>query len=163
MPFAGGALNAVDAKGRVSLPAGYRGTIEARYKNAGHTGDKQVLAGQHERYRCLEAYDPTYLPHVEAAVRRVVLASNPENEMWAMEDAMADAVGTKEYIKYDDAGRMVLPASLRALAGIEDQAWFIAAGTHFQIWNPEIYREAMAGRPRLIAQIEGVMREKKLL
>jgi MraZ protein len=39
----------------------------------------------------------------------------------------------------DETGRIVLPAKLRAKIGLEDEAFFIAAGDTFQIWKPETY------------------------
>jgi len=35
----------------------------------------------------------------------------------------------------------VLSAKLREKAGIEGEAYFIAAGDTFQIWNPETYEQ----------------------
>src|SRR5437762_10227682 len=52
--FQGSALNAVDAKGRVSIPAFLRGVIERR-------GDaRTIVLAKHEAFPCLSAYDPAY-------------------------------------------------------------------------------------------------------
>ena len=59
--FQGSALNAVDAKGRVSVPAFLRGVIERR-------GDaRTIVLAKHEAFPCLSAYDPAYaaLKHVK--------------------------------------------------------------------------------------------------
>ena len=40
----------------------------------------------------------------------------------------------------DDTGRLVLSAKLKEKAGIVQEAYFIAAGDTFQIWNPETYK-----------------------
>lgn len=52
VPFRGQALNAVDAKGRVSLPADFRSAIERRAAPAKAEGfpidDKQVFLGEDE-------------------------------------------------------------------------------------------------------------------
>ena len=39
----------------------------------------------------------------------------------------------------DETGRLVLPAKLRQKINLEKEAFFIAAGDTFQIWNPETY------------------------
>src|SRR4028118_116261 len=52
--FQGSALNAVDAKGRVSIPAFLRSVIERR-------GDaRTIVLAKHEAFPCLSAYDPAY-------------------------------------------------------------------------------------------------------
>ncbi len=52
--FQGSALNAVDAKGRVSVPAFLRSVIERR-------GDaRTIVLAKHDAFACLSAYDPAY-------------------------------------------------------------------------------------------------------
>ena len=52
--FQGSALNGVDAKGRVSVPAFLRTVIERR-------GDaRTIVLAKHETFPCLSAYDPAY-------------------------------------------------------------------------------------------------------
>ena len=60
--FQGSALNAVDAKGRVSVPAFLRSVIERR-------GDaRTIVLAKHDSFACLSAYDPAYaaLKHEQA-------------------------------------------------------------------------------------------------
>ena len=52
--FLGYALNAVDAKGRVSIPADFRGVIERRSQVS------TVILGPHPTADCLVAYDRSY-------------------------------------------------------------------------------------------------------
>ncbi len=52
--FNGSALTAVDAKGRLSVPAFIRGVIERR------SDAKAVVIGMHEVSPCLNAYDRGY-------------------------------------------------------------------------------------------------------
>ena len=50
--FQGSALNAVDAKGRVSVPSFLRSVIERR-------GDSRtIVLAKHDTFACLSAYDP---------------------------------------------------------------------------------------------------------
>src|SRR5687768_3692260 len=52
--FQGSALNAVDAKGRVSVPAFLRQVIERR-------GDaRTIVLAKHDAFPALSAYDPAY-------------------------------------------------------------------------------------------------------
>ena len=52
--FQGSALNAVDAKGRVSVPAFLRQVIERR-------GDaRNIVLAKHDHFQALSAYDPAH-------------------------------------------------------------------------------------------------------
>ena len=52
--FNGSALNAVDAKGRLSVPAFIRAVVERR------SDAKAIIIGVHEVDPCLTAYDRNY-------------------------------------------------------------------------------------------------------
>src|SRR5690348_11243428 len=62
--FQGSALNAVDAKGRVSIPAFLRSVVERR-------GDaRTIVLAKHEAFPCLSAYDPAYAALKHAKLER---------------------------------------------------------------------------------------------
>ena len=62
--FQGSALNAVDAKGRVSLPAFLRQVVERR-------GDaRAIVLAKHALLPCLEAYDPGHAATKHAKMER---------------------------------------------------------------------------------------------
>src|SRR5438552_19061081 len=64
--FQGSALNAVDGKGRVSIPAFLRGVIERR-------GDaRTIVLAKHEAFPCLSAYDPAYAALKHAKLERLL-------------------------------------------------------------------------------------------
>ena len=63
--FQGSALNAVDAKGRVSVPAFLRSVVERR-------GDaRTIVLAKHEAFACLAAYDPAYAALKHAKLERL--------------------------------------------------------------------------------------------
>src|SRR4028119_1213388 len=64
--FNGSALNAVDAKGRLSIPSFIRGVVERR------SDARAVVIGAHEVDPCLTAYDRGYarILHAENERRR---------------------------------------------------------------------------------------------
>ena len=66
--FNGSALSAVDAKGRLSVPAFIRGVVERR------SDAKAVVIGVHEVSPCLNAYDRGYARHLFAENERRRLA-----------------------------------------------------------------------------------------
>ena len=64
--FQGSALNAVDAKGRVSVPAFLRSVIERR-------GDaRTIVLAKHDNFACLSAYDPAYAALKHAKLERLL-------------------------------------------------------------------------------------------
>jgi MraZ protein len=164
--FHGSALNAVDAKGRVSVPSTFRSVIERRSHRALMPGefpskDKIILIGEHERLPCLQAFDPSYSHMLfENVAGRVDAMGEGVDRMNALDDAQLDVFGAANEYSYDDAGRMVLPPLLRMIAGIEGLAYFVGGGATFQIWNPERFLEHCADKPRLARTLQFLLAER---
>lgn len=162
--FHGSALNAVDAKGRVSIPSSFRNVIDRRARRAALPGetidDKIVLIGEHEKYPCLQAFDSTYSRVLYTKLEQRVALMEGVDPLDAMEDEQLDAFGTANEVSYDGGGRMVLSPLLRSIAGIGDLAFFVGGATTFQIWNPQRFLEAHAARPRLIRGLEALLADR---
>jgi MraZ protein len=135
--FQSQALNAVDAKGRVSVPALFRSTIEERCRAAGLPPESNTLMiGEHKNGVCLAAYDQVGSAEMYRRMEESV-ADLPSAERFdALEAAHGDTFGHLEPIKFEGTGRMQLSPILRKLAGIGDLAYFIGVGSSFQIWSP---------------------------
>lgn len=131
--FQGSALNAVDAKGRVSVPAFLRSVIERR-------GDaKTIVLAKHETFPCLSAYDPAYAALKHSKIER--LFEKQEGDAKATLEYLQRnlmAFAATEEVPYDSSGRVVLPPMMRVKGGIDDLALFLGAGETFQIWNPNL-------------------------
>jgi MraZ protein len=135
--FQSQALNAVDAKGRVSVPAAFRSLIEDRARANGLPSDNNTLMiGEHANGLSLAAYDAVSSKQIYDQLVESVADLPAAKRMAALEAAQVDAFGPVEAVKFDGAGRMQLSSILRKLAGIGDLAYFIGAGSSFQIWNP---------------------------
>ncbi len=135
--FNGSALNAVDAKGRLSIPAFIRGVIERR------SDAKAVVIGMHDVSQCLNAYDRGYARHLHAENERRRLRE--EGEGADPEAAFARArrtFGITEDVPYDTSGRIILPPMMRRKGQIEDLALFVGVGGTFEIWNPHVALES---------------------
>jgi len=129
--FNGNALNAVDAKGRLSVPAFIRSVIERR------SDAKVIILGGHEADLCLTGYDRNYarILHGENERRRL----NEESEDPKAHFARARRTfGITEEAPYDTSGRIILPPMMRRKGQIEDLALFIGVGGTFEIWNPQV-------------------------
>jgi MraZ protein len=134
--FNGSALNAVDAKGRLSIPAFIRGVVERR------SDAKAVVIGAHEIDPCLSAYDRGYarILHTENERRRLL----EEGQGGAPGNHFARArrtFGLTEDVPYDPSGRIILPPMMRRKGRIEDLALFVGVGGTFEIWNPHVALE----------------------
>ena len=152
--FLGNALNAVDAKGRVSLPSDFRAVIDRRARAAAAQGnaldEKTISIGEHEKNACLQAYDSTYAGVLFKQLERRVAAQTADaDQMSALDDAQADAFGAMQPVSFDSAGRMVLGGQLRATAGITDLAFFVGSGQTFQIWEPRRFLEEQEDKVRV--------------
>ncbi|HZF43946.1 MAG TPA: division/cell wall cluster transcriptional repressor MraZ [Sphingomonadaceae bacterium] len=132
--FQGSALNAVDAKGRVSIPAFLRSVVEKR-------GDaKALVLAKHDSFPCISAYDHGYAAVQHAKLERLYEREEAEPAALATYHRRNMlAFGATEEVPYDSGGRVLLPPMMRRKGGIEDLALFIGAGETFQIWNPRSF------------------------
>ena len=133
--FNGSALNAVDAKGRLSVPAFIRSVIERR------SDARSIIIGAHEVDPCLTAYDRNYARnlYLENERRRI----NEESAKPQAHFARARRTfGITEEVSYDSSGRIILPTMIRRKGQIEDLALFVGVGGTFEIWNPRLALES---------------------
>jgi len=132
--FQGSALNAVDAKGRVSVPAFLRSVIERR-------GDaRTIVLAKHEAFPCLSAYDPAYAALKHSKLERLFekQEGDPDAALDYQQRNLMAFAATEE-VPYDSSGRIVLPPMMRRKGGIDDLALFLGAGETFQVWNPSLF------------------------
>ncbi len=129
--FQGSALNGVDAKGRVSVPAFLRSVIERR-------GDSRtIVLAKHETFPCLSAYDPAYAALKHSKIERLLEKNEQEDgAQLAYQQSNLLAFAISEETPYDSTGRILVPTMMRRKGGIADLALFLGVGETFQIWNP---------------------------
>ena len=148
--FRGRAMNAVDAKGRVTLPLDFRATVQCRYRRAVHeTGYDPALGEPDERPRagkvaslvkdpgrpCLIGYDDAYASaYLERIDLRHADKSGLERERAIRRDQ--GFFGASQDVAWDGVGRIVLTPRMRAQAGIGGFAYFFARGQTFELWDP---------------------------
>jgi MraZ protein len=138
-PFVSTVVNRLDAKGRVSVPAPFR----------------QILANQNlSGVYCipsfslpaLEAFGETMLAKTQERLNQYdpLFNSDYDDEAYAV-------LGLTQFLKFDDDGRVTLPADLIAHAGIAERVAFVGLGIKFQIWDPvrfEAHQKARIGRAK---------------
>jgi 16S rRNA (cytosine1402-N4)-methyltransferase len=106
--FQGSALNAVDAKGRVSIPAFLRVVIERR-------GDaRTIVLAKHEAFPCLSAYDPAYAALKHAKLERLLEKeeTSPDAQLEYQQRNLMAFAATEE-VPYDSSGRILFPPMMR--------------------------------------------------
>lgn len=132
--FRGESHHKVDAKGRVSIPASFRRVLEQSDPNfrEGDNPELVIVYGDHRR-NFLECYTIQAIEEVDAKIDALPRGS--------MERKMLQRLfhGQSFPTNVDETGRLVLPAKLRQKIALEKEAFFIAAGDTFQIWNPDTY------------------------
>ena len=147
--FQGSALNAVDGKGRVSIPSFLRSVIERR-------GDaKTVVLAKHENFPCLSAYDPAYAALKHAKLERLLEKeeTGPDAQLdYEQRNLMAFAA--TEEVPYDSSGRIVFPPMMRRKGQIGELALFLGTGETFQIWNPQL----LLDDPRIPEDLKDIAR-----
>jgi len=137
--FRGESVHKVDQKGRVSVPAPFRRVLEE--------GDPDWSAGQNPQLvliyggqggTCLEGYTIEGVARLDEKVSRLPTFSKARKalERWLNTQSV--------YAQVDENGRIVLPARLREMIGVNAEALFAGMGDRFQIWTPQAYAEDMA-------------------
>ena len=125
--------NKIDAKGRVSIPAAFRGVLE-------RDGYKQGEAGGIYCYPSLDA------PALDAGGERLAqkidrLLSGLPDYSDERDELSVALYGDVHVLAVDGDGRIVLPEALRVHAGLAAQVTFVGLGDKFQIWQPERFAE----------------------
>ena len=137
--FRGESLHKVDAKGRVSIPALFRRVIQACDPNwqEGLPPELVIVYGDARR-PFLECYTVEAIEEVDRKIDQLPRGSVGRKTLERLFH------GQSHPTSVDETGRLVLPAKLRQKIAVEGEAYFIAAGDTFQIWNPDSYSEDQA-------------------
>jgi len=140
--FLSSAINNVDKKGRVSIPAAFRAILEK-------AGETQLYTLQSIDMPTIDAGGTELL----AAYEKRMADFDPLTS--AYDDLSFYYHGDSAWMKIDGDGRIGLNDALREHTGITDKVAFVGRGTFFQIWQPEkfaAYRSEARERIRLMKQ-----------
>lgn len=121
-------VNTVDKKGRVSVPASFRGEMINHSRQV-----VVVYAAPKEGYLYAWGYDD----FVKFAERIKKLPPMSKERQRLARTILAAA----RPISFDGEGRILIPENLMKEAGIEGKAMFAGQGDYFTIWNPETYEQ----------------------
>lgn len=135
--FRGESHHKVDLKGRVSIPASFRRVLEAGDPDwtEGLNPNLVIVYGDHRR-NYLECYTVDAIDEVDDQIAALPRGSKERRVLEVLFSGQSHAT------QVDETGRLVLPARLRDKIGLEAEAFFIATGDTFQIWEPGAYTAA---------------------
>lgn len=137
--YEGSALQGVDAKGRVAIPADFRAVFE---KNS---DARTIVIGIHPTLPCLRAYDLTWskinFAEIQAALR------SPDADVRAIATKRNADFSDVDKAPFDPSGRFVLDEFFASEAKIETPGWAFFSGDAqtFNIWNPDVLMATTEG------------------
>ena len=122
--FLSNAVNRIDAKGRVSVPAHFRTVVQRR-------GYSELYAS---RQLAVPALDVGGLDLLDRYEERMKL----EDPILQAADDMSFFVhGDGAFLKLDQDGRITVTDFIREHTGITTEVAFVGRGNFFQMWEPE--------------------------
>lgn len=163
-PFAGHALNALDAKGRVSVPASFRATVAQRLGAQGVASDGkgggQLMIAPHPKGDRLRAYDAVGIAQLTEELKESVADLPAAERREALAELRREEIGNMVPVPFDGAGRMVLPPVLREVCGFSDLAYFMGVDDHIEIWAPERAEAAFANKPMMLTVLRSYLKAR---
>jgi len=121
--FLGTYENRIDSKGRISVPSLFRAQLP-------EVGGMSVVLFPSYRAQAVEGAGMDFIEQLGERVNEIDLFSDEQD------DIATSLFSDCQPLSMDKEGRVVLPSSLMAHAGITDKACFVGKGPLFQIWEP---------------------------
>lgn len=136
--YAGSGVSGVDAKGRTTIPAELRDSVQLS------SGANSVCISRHRDLPCLIGFGGAERLKLRADIEAQWQSAVNRGEQFDRELAGVSASSIFE-TAFEASGRFVLSPMLKYFGKIEDRAFFFGATTHFMLWNPDIFlKEAPA-------------------
>lgn len=125
-PFLSTVVNKIDAKGRVSVPAGFRAAVKDSSLNG-------IICFPSFSENSIEGCSLEQLEALSDMIDQMPPFSEKR-------DALAASIlGNAHELSFDKEGRIKLPEILLSHAGMSGEVMFMGLGRKFKIWNPETY------------------------
>lgn len=132
--------SAIDAKGRVSIPAPFRAALGG--------GTRIFLWPALDGSGCLEGGGEALMALYRAMLTRLPPQSKVRKAL------VTRIIAGAADLKMDDTGRIKLPEELCKAAGLTDRITFAGNMDSFQIWNPERHATFNAEMEKTAAEPE---------
>ena len=125
--FQGETAITVDDKGRLAIPTAYREQVAEACAN------RLVLTYNPFESGCLWLFAQAEWERVRDSVTALSTVKRTHR------DLQMKLVGAAAMVEPDGAGRILLPASQRATAGIEKKAVLLGMGNKFELWSEQAH------------------------
>lgn len=125
--FQGETAISVDEKGRLAIPIAYRELV------AHECGNRLILTYNPFETGCLFIYPEKVWAPVRDQVNALPKAKKVHRSL------QLKLVGAAMLLEPDGSGRVSLPASHRAAAGIERRAVLVGMGDKFELWSEQAH------------------------
>ncbi|SSC66316.1 division/cell wall cluster transcriptional repressor MraZ [Ciceribacter selenitireducens] len=127
--FLSSAINRIDAKGRVSVPAVFRAVLAQR-------DIQELYCIQDFVFPAISIGGPDLLERYERQISAGDPFSREGNEMSLL------VHGGGVFMKLDAEGRLMVTDFIRDFTGITAEVCFVGRSDHFQLWQPQAFHEA---------------------
>jgi MraZ protein len=135
--FYGSYRNKIDAKGRVSIPADFRTTLQRQDPDYSSDTGARVLITYGLKPDMLVAYSMQELAGIRATIDAMDYGED--------RDLMEQIFGSESFmLTVDDSGRTVFPQALRDAAGLEGEVAFAGKVSSFEIMRTALADEIEA-------------------
>jgi MraZ protein len=125
--FMGSHHNRLDAKGRVSIPATFRGKLR---EDAPDGAAAALVLRPSHRHACIEGWPASEFHRLGATMEKLDVFSEAQDDLtFAFYADATELVADKE-------GRIVLPEILASHASLSEAVVFVGLRDHFEIWEP---------------------------
>lgn len=128
---------ALDAKGRLAVPARYRDALAGHGDTATEGGGRAlVLTVDHGR--CLLLYPRLVWEPIQA---RLMALSSFNEQIRRLQRLL---VGHADDVDMDNAGRVLVSPALRQYAGLDHRVVLVGQGNKFELWDEARWHEQTA-------------------
>jgi MraZ protein len=135
--FRGVSQLALDAKGRLAIPAKHRDALARRDPAADPASPGSVVVTA-DPSRCLLVYPRAVWEPIQA---RLMALSSFNAEIRALQRLL---VGFADDVDVDGNGRILVPPALRAYASLEHHVVLVGQGHKFELWDAAKWDAATA-------------------
>ena len=130
--------NKIDRKGRISVPAPFRATLEANHAS--------LFLYHSLLLPCVEGCGPDRIAQIVDAIDQMDSLSEDVATLTTM-------LSSAQEMRIDSDGRILLSDDFIAHAALGDTALFAGIGKSFQIWHPETYRDRVSDARRKAKEV----------
>lgn len=129
--FRGVTQLSLDAKGRIAIPARYRGELAS--KCSGH------LVVTADPSRCLLVYPQPAWEPIEQKLNNLTSFNSKTRGLQRL------LIGNASDVEMDSAGRILIAPPLRRFAGLSKEVVLVGQGEKFELWDEEQWNQEIEG------------------